>query len=78
MDKDWPAIPVPISQGHDWHLLIVAKTSERLAVREQVMIGSTRNCFDALKVVAVLHWLVDWAERVWRPWFLSLIAGDDG
>lgn len=69
---------MPISQGHDWHLLIVTKTSERLVVREQVMIGSTQNCFDALKVVAVLHWLMDWAERVWRPLVLSLIAGDDG
>lgn len=78
MDKDWPAIPVPIAQGHDWHLLIATKTSERLVVKEQIMIGSTRNCFDALKVVAVLHWLMDWAETVWRPWFWYLIARDDG
>lgn len=77
MHKDWPAIPVLISQGHDWHLLVVTKTSEKLVFREQKMIGSTRNCFDALKIVAVLHWLMNWAETVWRPWFLSLIAEDD-
>ncbi|XP_014550684.1 hypothetical protein COCVIDRAFT_42864 [Bipolaris victoriae FI3] len=61
MHKDWPAIPVPISQGHDWHLLVVTKTNEKLVFREQIVIGSTRNCFDALKVVAVLHWLLNWA-----------------
>ncbi|KAA8624395.1 hypothetical protein PtrV1_00075 [Pyrenophora tritici-repentis] len=76
-DKDWPAIPVLISQGHEWHLLIVTKNKEGLTFREMIMIGSTRNCFDTLKVVAVLQWLMDWAETVWRPWFLSLIAQDD-
>jgi uncharacterized protein YfaT (DUF1175 family) len=75
MSKHWPAIPVLISQGHDWHLLVVTKTSKRLVFWEQIPIGSTRNCFDALKVVAVLHWVMDWAETVWRPWFLSLITG---
>ncbi|KAI1556944.1 hypothetical protein PtrEW7m1_012205, partial [Pyrenophora tritici-repentis] len=50
---------------------------EGLTFREMIMIGSTRNCFDTLKVVAVLQWLMDWAETVWRPWFLSLIAQDD-
>jgi hypothetical protein len=78
MAKDWPAMPVLISQGHEWHMLVVTKTSERVTIREQIMIGSTRNVCDALKVVAVLHWLLNWAETVWRPWFLELIAGEEG
>ncbi|EFQ91698.1 hypothetical protein CFE70_010569 [Pyrenophora teres f. teres 0-1] len=78
MGKDWPAMPVLISQGHEWHMLVVTKTSERVTIREQIMIGSTRNVCDALKVVAVLHWLLNWAETVWRPWFLELIAGEEG
>ncbi|KAF1938276.1 hypothetical protein EJ02DRAFT_469074 [Clathrospora elynae] len=78
MTKDWPAIPVLISQGHEWHMLVVTKTSERVTIREQIMIGSTRNVCDALKVVAVLHWLLNWAETAWRPWFLELIAGEEG
>ena len=41
------------------------------------MIGNTRNVCDALKVVAVLHWLLDWAETVWRPWFLELIDKEE-
>ena len=64
MAKDWPAMPVLISQGHEWHMLVVKKTSERVTIREQIMIGSTRNVCDALKVVAVLHWLLNWAEMV--------------
>lgn len=78
MTKPWPAIPVLISQGHEWHLLLVTKTSEGVIVREQITIGNTRNVCDALKVIAVLHWLLDWAETVWRPWFLQLIAGQEG
>lgn len=77
MTEPWPAIPVLISQGHEWHLLIVTKTDEKVIVREQVMIGSTRNVYDALEIVSVLHWLLDWAETVWRPWFLDLIAGEE-
>ena len=46
-----------------------------MVVREQVGIGSTRNCFDAMKVLAALHWLMDWAQRVWRPWFVGWITG---
>jgi hypothetical protein len=76
--KPWPAIPVLISQGHEWHLLVMTKSSERVIVREQISIGSTRNVYDALKVIAMLHWLLDWAETVWRPWFLELIAGPEG
>jgi hypothetical protein len=64
MTKPWPAIPVLISQGHEWHLLVVTKSSERVIVREQITIASTRNVCDALKIIAVLHWLLDWAETV--------------
>jgi uncharacterized protein (UPF0212 family) len=38
--KDWPAIPVLISQGHEWHMLMVTKTSTRLTIRVQITIGS--------------------------------------
>ncbi|KAF2752970.1 hypothetical protein EJ05DRAFT_421878, partial [Pseudovirgaria hyperparasitica] len=69
----WPALPLLVAQGHDWHLLIVSKNNQKMTVWEQITIGSSRSCFDAMKVVAVLHWLMDWAERVWRPRFLSLV-----
>ena len=32
---------------------------EKMIMREHIAIGNTRSCFDAIKVVAVLHWLVD-------------------
>jgi hypothetical protein len=71
----WPALPLLIAQGHDRHLLIVSKDDQTMAIWEQIDGGSTRSCFDAMKVVTVLHWLMDWAERVWRPWLLSLSDG---
>jgi hypothetical protein len=52
--------------------LVVSKNDQNMTIREQIAFGSTRSCFDALKVVAVLHWLFEWAETVWRPWLLSL------
>ncbi|PVH90851.1 hypothetical protein DM02DRAFT_397619 [Periconia macrospinosa] len=51
----WPALRLLIAQGHDWHLLIVSKTDQRMTIWEQVDIRSTRSCFDAMKVLTVLH-----------------------
>ncbi|KAI4175729.1 MAG: hypothetical protein LQ348_006105 [Seirophora lacunosa] len=76
-----PAMPLLIAQGHDWHLLIVSRQpladnedcSETI-IWQKIDIGSTRNCFDAYKLIAVLHVVVDWAYTVWRPWFHKLIA----
>ena len=71
-----PALPLLIAQGHDWHLLIVSLQGEedRMIIWEQLDIGSTRTCFDAMKTLAALHWLMEWAERVWRPWFMRWIS----
>lgn len=58
-----PAMPLVIVQGHDWHLLIVSQTSAPLALKptvgQKIDMGSSRNCFDAYKVVAILHLLAD-------------------
>jgi hypothetical protein len=70
----WPAIPLLIAQGHDWHLLVVSKNDQNMTIREQIAFGSTRSYFDALKIVAVLHWLFEWAETVWRLWLLLLLS----
>ncbi|KAF2727648.1 hypothetical protein EJ04DRAFT_450958, partial [Polyplosphaeria fusca] len=66
-DDPWPAIPLLIAQGHDWHMLIISRDGDKTVIRDKIDIGSTRSCFDAMKVVTVLHWCMDWAETVWRP-----------
>lgn len=76
-DVDIPASPLIIAQGHDWYLLIVRKTNDQLVIWEKLDIGSTATAFDALKVLAVLHWVMDWAQTVWRPWFMQL-TGEQG
>jgi hypothetical protein len=48
-----------ITQGHDWHLLVVSKNDQKMTIWEQIGVGSTRSCFDAMKVVTVFHWLRD-------------------
>lgn len=60
----WPALPLLIAYGHDWHLLIVSKMDQKMNIWEQIDIGGTRSCFDAMKVLAALHWLMDWAESI--------------
>lgn len=69
---NWPLMPVLVAQGHDWHFLLATKMGQTLVFVEKLDIGSTRTVFYALKVVAVLHWLMDWAEKVWRPFFYQL------
>lgn len=73
-----PAMPLVIAQGHDWHLLIVSQVREhgqlRTLIWQKIDIGSTRTCFDTYRVIALFHWLANWAENIWRPWFHSIIA----
>ncbi|KAL8655149.1 MAG: hypothetical protein Q9210_001059 [Variospora velana] len=82
-----PAMPLLIVQGHDWYLFVVSQQQPSLAEKkkrklttviwQKIDIGNTRNCFDAYKLLSVLHLIMDWAYRVWRPWFLELIAWMD-
>lgn len=76
-----PAMPLLIAQGHDWHLLIVSRRAHSddesgpgTIIWQKIDVGSTRNCFDAFKLLAVLHVIADWAFTVWRPWFRELIG----
>lgn len=68
-----PAMPLIVAQGHDWHLMIISQRSEKSIIWQKIDIGNTRNCFDAYKLMAVLHLVLDWAQTVWRPWFHRLI-----
>ena len=72
-----PAMPLVIAQGHDWHLLIVSHQPSpeegRTVIWQKIDVGNTRNCFDTYKIIAVLHLVVQWAEKTWRPWFHSLL-----
>ena len=79
-DIEVPAMPVIIAQGHDWHLLIVSQVKDKdtggrkTLVWQKLDIGSTRTCFDTYKIIAVLHYLANWAEKTWRPWCHTLIG----
>ncbi|KAL8767279.1 MAG: hypothetical protein Q9209_006171 [Squamulea sp. 1 TL-2023] len=76
---DIPAMPLLISQGHDWHFFVVSQQSNPASKKrtttiwQKIDIGNTRNCFDAYKLIAVLHRVMEWAFKVWRPWFHDLI-----
>ncbi|KYG41551.1 hypothetical protein M433DRAFT_468084 [Acidomyces richmondensis BFW] len=37
---------------------------QKMTIWEQIDIGGMRSCFDAMKVLAALHWLMDWAESI--------------
>ncbi|KAL8709032.1 MAG: hypothetical protein Q9220_006156 [cf. Caloplaca sp. 1 TL-2023] len=62
-----PAMPLLIAQGHDWHFLVVSQQSDvsskekTTTIWQKIDIGSTRNCFDTYKLIAVLHRIMAWA-----------------
>lgn len=66
-----PAMPLVIAQDHDWYFLIVSYQRSpdqgQTVIWQKLDIGSTRNCFDTFKVIAVLHFLMRWAETTWWP-----------
>lgn len=37
--ENWPAFPVLIAQGHDWHASIIHKRERKMTVRGQIAIG---------------------------------------
>lgn len=75
-----PAMPLLIAQGHDWHFFVVSQQLDPVlkkrttTIWQKIDIGNTRNCFDAYKLIAVLHLVMEWAFKVWRPWFHDLIG----
>lgn len=71
-----PAMPLVIAQGHDWYFLIISPDQGQTIMWQKLDIGSTRNLFDALKIIAVLHYLMQWAEKTWRPWFQKSFLGE--
>ena len=72
-----PAVPLLIAQGHDWHLLTVVATEAKTVLRDKIDVGSSRSCWDVLRLVATLHWLMHWAETVWRPYIESVVRAID-
>lgn len=76
-----PAMPLLVAQGHDWHILFISQASSSdnhgTVIWQKMDIGSTRNCFDAYKLLAVLHLIADWACSTWQPWFRTLVAWMD-
>lgn len=76
-----PAMPLVIAQGHDWYLLIISHQHSpdqgQTIIWQKLDIGSSRNCFDALKIIAVLHYLMEWAEKTWRVWFREAFLGGE-
>ncbi|KAL8993079.1 MAG: hypothetical protein Q9169_006614 [Polycauliona sp. 2 TL-2023] len=74
-----PAMPLLIAQGHDWHFFIVSQQMDPVSkeratiIWQKIDIGGTRSCFDTYKLIAVLHWVMEWATKVWCPWFEKLI-----
>ncbi|KAF2231052.1 hypothetical protein EV356DRAFT_452728 [Viridothelium virens] len=68
------AMPLILVQGHDWRVSILSKKDGKVVIRESILIGSTRNCFDTMKLVAAFHWMMNWAVVKWLPKF-KIIAG---
>lgn len=74
------AMPLIIAQGHDWHFFVISQQLDPVSEKrttiiwQKIDIGNTRNCFDAYKLIAVLHLVMEWAYNTWRPWFYDLIA----
>ncbi|KAI4223122.1 MAG: hypothetical protein L6R36_005653 [Xanthoria steineri] len=74
------AMPLIIAQGHDWHFFVISQQLDPVSEKrttiiwQKIDIGNTRNCFDAYKLIAVLHLVMEWAYNTWRPWFYNLIA----
>ncbi|KAL8824085.1 MAG: hypothetical protein Q9170_008256, partial [Blastenia crenularia] len=67
-----PSMPLLIVQGHDWHLFVVSRQPPgpeatkikkcTTVIWQKIDIGNTRNCFDAYKLISVLHRVMDWAH----------------
>jgi hypothetical protein len=74
-DTPIPAIPVLIVQGHNWECLFFEDqfNKARLLAGETYTVGSTRSVVGVYAVIAALHYLMDWSQNEYRPWFERMI-----
>ncbi|KAL9091124.1 MAG: hypothetical protein Q9165_005051 [Trypethelium subeluteriae] len=67
-----PCFPLVLVQGHDWRVVILSEDDKQRIMWDSIMIGDTRNCFDLVKLVAVLHWILHWAVTEYLPWLKTI------
>lgn len=78
MGKDVEYMPLPMlsAAGPDWRLLVAVKDRKngRTNLYEGATVASTDSNVGIHRAVATLHALMDWAERVYRPWFVTIVT----
>ncbi|KAK3052449.1 hypothetical protein LTR09_006303 [Extremus antarcticus] len=68
-----PALPFFIVQGRSWHFLYLQVMAERAVLWENIVVGDTTSPKGLHQVITALLEIMDWAEKVWRPWTLWVI-----
>ncbi|KAL8855499.1 MAG: hypothetical protein Q9178_007853 [Gyalolechia marmorata] len=68
-DANLPAIPLLISYGHNWNLMIAQMKDNELLLLSDRMLGSTNTLLGIYQVLAAIRRLAKWADEQYRPWF---------
>ena len=70
-----PALPFFIVQGKSWHFLYLQVMADRAVLWDDVLVGDTASTKGVHQVITALLAVMDWAEKVWRPWYQDAILG---
>lgn len=74
-DAEIPPLPLVLIQGSEWRFSIFeAGATEATQWAYSGVLGDTTGARGVFQVVSALHCLMDWGERVYRPWFLDMIV----
>lgn len=68
--------PMLLVQGPDWYFLAATRDDTgRTRIWNDFKIGDVKSYLGVFKIITALQFLMDWADKEYRPWFMEHVLG---
>lgn len=68
MTRVYRAIPLLITYGHNWNVMIAQMKDKELLLLSDRILGSTNTLLGIYQALAAIRRLAKWADEQYRPW----------
>lgn len=68
-----PVFPLLLVQGHEWNLMVAFREGDTTVLLSKILFGTTASYEGIYRIVAVVHFLLQWAKTSLSPWWYTNI-----